>query len=71
MKIKDKASADICKANIEKACAIIEQTVQIYNDNCAEYGWDSFSETLTNASAQLYMMGIMIHNAKDMKDKYI
>ena len=34
----------------------IEGAITEYLDSYADYGWDSFTETLNNASAQLYMI---------------
>ena len=48
----------------------IELMITLYLDEYADYGWDSFTETLTNVSAQLYMMKVMIANA-DVKHEYM
>ena len=41
----------------------IEDVVKDYIDNYADYGWDNFSETLANVSAQIYMLRIQCRNA--------
>ncbi len=54
-------------AEIEKRlCSIskeIESVITDYMENYAEYGWDNFTETLANVSAQIYMQGIVLKNA--------
>ena len=62
MKIK-RESKNI-ETRLENICVSIEDIVEIYSKNFAEYGWDNFTETLANVSAQLYMMRVMIHNAE-------
>lgn len=62
MKIK-RESKNI-ETRLENICVSIENIVEIYSQNFAEYGWDNFTETLANVSAQLYMMRVMIHNAE-------
>ncbi|MEE1162626.1 MAG: hypothetical protein UHU21_02925 [Lachnospiraceae bacterium] len=62
MKIK-RESKNI-ETRLENICVSIETIVEIYSQNFAEYGWDNFTETLANVSAQLYMMRVMIHNAE-------
>ena len=46
----------------------IEGTITEYLDSYADYGWDSFAETLNNTSAQLHMMEVMLRNAKVKHD---
>lgn len=41
----------------------IEGTIAEYLEDYADYGWDSFAETLNNTSAQLHMMEVMLRNA--------
>lgn len=53
---------------LENVCLRIEEINENYQKYYAEYGWDSFSETLANVAAQLYMMRQMIHNAEVIKD---
>ena len=48
----------------------LEAMITEYLDEYADYGWDSFTETLANVSAQLYMMKVMIANA-DVKHEYM
>lgn len=62
MKIK-RESKNI-ETRLENICVSIEDIVEIYSKNFAEYGWDNFTETLANVLAQLYMMRVMIHNAE-------
>ena len=48
----------------------LETIITEYLNEYADYGWDSFTETLANVSAQLYMMKVMIANA-DLKHEYM
>lgn len=64
--MKIKGDAKPIEDRLETICECIEGVVEDYERHYAEYGWDSFSETLANVSAQLYMMRMMIHNAEVM-----
>ena len=55
---------------LQSVTGYIESTITLYLDEYADYGWDSFTETLANVSAQLYMMKIMLENA-NMKQDYM
>lgn len=49
---------------LERICGELEQIIEDYTENYADYGWDNFTETLANVSAQIYMMAIMARNAQ-------
>ena len=53
---------------LERICGGLEQIIKEYTENYADYGWDNFTETLANVSAQIYMMSIMARNAQ-VKDE--
>ena len=60
------------KGMIEKlndACVKIESVIAQYENELADCGWDSFTDTLANVSAQVYMMQIMLKNAQ-VKESY-
>lgn len=50
-------------------CSELEDILSDYSSDYATYGWDNFSETIANVSAQLYMMKMMIQNATIKNDK--
>lgn len=68
--MKIRGDAQIIEDRITDVCVEIEKIIEDYTDDYAEYGWDNFTETLANVSAQLYMMRVMIHNARITKDSY-
>lgn len=56
---------------LEKISNDINDVVKDYIDNYADYGWDNFSETLANVSAQIFMQNIVAKNAEIKKDSYL
>lgn len=56
---------------LEKISNDINDVVKDYIDNYADYGWDNFSETLANVSAQIFMQNIVAKNAEIKKDRYL
>ena len=57
--------------NLEFASKRIEAIIADYLEDYADYGWDNFTETLANVSAQLYMQTIICRNATVKKDRYV
>lgn len=68
--MKIRGDAQIIEDRITDVCVEIEKIIEDYKDDYAEYGWDNFTETLANVSSQLYMMRVIIHNARITKDSY-
>ena len=54
---------------LNKVCTSLESVIAYYENDFADYGWDSFTETLANVSAQVYTMRIMLQNAQ-VKESY-
>lgn len=48
---------------LEQTQGFIESIISEYLSDYADYGWDSFTEDLSNISAQLYKDEIMLKNA--------
>ena len=48
---------------LERVKSILESTIDAYLEDYADYGWDSFTEDLSNVSAQIYKDEIMLKNA--------
>ena len=48
---------------LQKAQGFLESIISKYLEEYADYGWDSFTEDLSNISAQLYKDEIMLKNA--------
>lgn len=46
----------------------LESIISEYLEDYADYGWDSFTEDLSNVSAQLYKDEIMLKNATVIKE---
>lgn len=51
-------------SNLEQVQTILNITISEYLKSYAGYGWDSFTEDLTNVSAQLHKEKIMLANAE-------
>ena len=51
-------------SKLGQAQGFLESIISDYLENYADYGWDSFTEDISNISAQLYKDGIMLKNAK-------
>lgn len=66
--MKVKRNPEAIEKYLDDICKNIEGTIEDYTKYYAEYGWDKFTDTLANCSAQLYMMKTMIHNAGVMKE---
>ena len=43
---------------------VLESIITEYLEDYADYGWDSFTEDISNVSAQLYKDEIMLRNAE-------
>ena len=56
---------------LEKIQLELEEIIKDYQDNYTEYGWDNFSETLANVTAQIYMQRIVCRNATVKKSRYL
>ena len=52
-----KEMSEISKA-LESAQKTINEIITDYMTDYADYGWDNFSETLANMSAQIYLLRI-------------
>lgn len=46
----------------------LEHVIEKYLEEYADYGWDSFSETMATAAAQIFMQEMILKNA-EMGDK--
>ena len=55
---------------LEKIQLELEEIIKDYKDNYSSYGWDNFSETLANVTAQIYMQRIVCRNATVKKPIY-
>ena len=55
---------------LDRLTTDIECIISDYLDEYADYGWDNFTETLSNVAAQIYMLKIMSENAT-VKEMYI
>lgn len=62
--MKIRGYAQHLEERLETICKEIESIIESYSKDNADYGWDNFTETLANVSAQLYMMRVMLHNAE-------
>ena len=58
-------------SKLEQAQGFLESIISDYLENYADYGWDSFTEDISNISAQLYKDGIMLKNAKVDNNRYV
>lgn len=65
----NKEMSDI-DARLKKVSEELESIINDYEDNYADYHWDSFTETLANVSAQIYMQRIMCRNAMVRETMY-
>ena len=65
--MKVKVNPEGIEKQLDAICKAIEKTIERYSEFYAEYGWDNFTETLSNSAAQIYMMKTMIHNAEVME----
>lgn len=61
MTVKEEPKRLISK--LEQAQGFLETIISEYLETYADYGWDSFTEDLSNISAQLYKDEIMLKNA--------
>jgi len=68
MTIKKPVPKDMIE-KLNDACVKIESVIAQYENELADCGWDSFTDTLANVSAQVYMMQIMLKNAQ-VKESY-
>ena len=54
--------------DLETIRSKLNNIISNYLEDYADYGWDSFTEDLSNVSAQLYKDEIMLRNA-EIKEK--
>lgn len=55
---------------LDRLTTDIECIISDYIDEYADYGWDNFTETLSNVAEQIYMLKIVSENAT-VKEMYI
>lgn len=60
----------VIDAKLLRASKEIEEVIADYLQDYADYGWDSFTETLANLTAQIYMQRVILDNAVVKKDSY-
>lgn len=56
--------------SLEANAKQLENIIQDYMENYADYGWDSFTETMANVAAQIYMQAIICRNAIVKQDHF-
>ena len=50
--------------SLESIRKTLDSIISNYLEDYADYGWDSFTEDISNISAQLYKDEIMLRNAE-------
>lgn len=68
MTIKKEAADLLC--DMQEVRQKLEHIVEVYLEEYADYGWDSFSETIANVTAQVFMEEMILKNAEVKKDVY-